>query len=320
MHDALAGLGAPRDVIRWLHVSAVTRLLRDMATGEVAVSFEALDALPRSRAVWFVENLLTTAGVLVGRDPILARFELWVAEWLDAIEVADLERLLRRYATWEVLRPLREKSARRPLSDSAHNGAKSRLKACLDLLGFIIGRGRVEDGCRQADLDTWAAGSRKSTVRSARPFWNWAVRHRLVPEGLDYPGAVDAPRGVPPSDAWQWDLARHLLHDEGVDTHHRVAGLLVVLYAQPVSRIARMTHDDVVATASTVTVRLGRTPIAVPEPLAGHVRSLLVPRQPTSATMIPGGPNWLFPGQQPGRPMHATALAKRLGKIGVPAA
>lgn len=38
----------------------------------------------------------------------------------------------------------------------------------------------------------------------------------------------------------------------------------------------------------------------------------------TSVTMIPGGPAWLFPGRQPGRPMHATALTKRLGKIGVP--
>lgn len=190
----------------------------------------------------------------------------WVTEWLEAIEVAETERLLRRYATWEVLRPLRDKSARRLLSDAAHNGAKTRLKACLDLLEFVGRRGRAVDGCRQADLDAWAAGAPKSTVQAVQPFWRWAARHRLVPRGLSYPPKSDAPRGVPPADARQWDLARHLPHDDGVDCHHRVAGLFVVLYAQPVSRIARMTHDDVVATPSAVTVRLGRTPVILPSP------------------------------------------------------
>ena len=46
------------------------------------------------------------------------------------------------------------------------------------------------DGARQADLDTWAAGSPKSTVRADRLFRNWAVRHRLVPADSTNPGPL----------------------------------------------------------------------------------------------------------------------------------
>ncbi len=93
--------------------------------------------------------------MLAGRDPVLARFELWLADYLDSIDVADHERLLRRHATWEVLRSLRAASARRHLSDNAHNGAKTKLKAARAFLAFLAQRDRTLDGCRQADIDAW---------------------------------------------------------------------------------------------------------------------------------------------------------------------
>ena len=69
-----------------------------------------------------------------------------------------------------------------------------------------------------------------------------------------------------------------------------------------------MTHDDVVATASTVTVRLGRmstdhSPRAPcrPYPFAARAAPADV------GVDDPGRPSWLFPGQQAGRPMYATA-------------
>jgi hypothetical protein len=57
--------------------------------------------------------------VLAGRDPVLARFELWVADYLDALVVAEHEHLIRRYVTWEVLRPMRARSAQRHLLEVA---------------------------------------------------------------------------------------------------------------------------------------------------------------------------------------------------------
>jgi hypothetical protein len=317
LHDTLVRLTSPRDVIRWLQLSAVPRLLHEIATGVMPLSFTALDELPRSRAVWFVEHLLTTSGVLPGRDPVLARLELWVTAWLDTLDVGDHERVLRRYATWQILRPLREASRRRWLSDTRLNSAKGRLSASRDLVEFVHQQGRRLHECLQSDLDRWCATRPPSRVRAAGAFWRWATRHNLGALELTYPSATDDPRTAVPAGAAQWQLAQRLLHADGIHPRYRVAGLLVILYAQPACRVARLTHADVVVTSTTVAVKLGRSPIKVPEPLATHIRQLLPARPATTAGKTLGGTAWLFPGNHPGRPVHATALSRQLARLGV---
>jgi hypothetical protein len=316
VYEALSSLASPRDVIAWLWRSNVTGLLRRFARAELALSFKALDALPRSRAVWFVEHLFVTSGVLTGRDPVLARFELWLVDYLEELEVPEHERLIRRYATWEVLRPLRARSARKPLSDVVHNGAKTRLKAAQAFLQFLALRQRSLADCRQADFDAWGAAAPAYRCKDARPFVAWAVRQRLAPDLVYPPRVGDRNPDVVFADG-EWVLARHLLHDEGIDPHDRVAGLLVVLYAQSVNRISRLTADDVIATDASVHLRLGVSPLLLPPPMADHVRALLPPRRQTTAAKLAGDTPWLFPGQHPGRPVHSGALAERLRAVGV---
>jgi hypothetical protein len=53
----------------------------------------------------------------------------------------------------------------------------------------------------------------------------------------------------------RWRIARQLLHDGTVD---RAAGLLVLLYGQAVSRIVRLTIDDVLYADGVIQLRLGR--------------------------------------------------------------
>jgi hypothetical protein len=317
VHEILTRVTSPRDVIRWLQLSAVPRLLHEIAIGVVPLTFNALDQLPRGRAVRFVEHLLTASGALPGRDPVLARFELWVTDWLDTIDVPEHEQVLRRYATWQVLRRLREASSRKWLSDNTHNNAKDRLKACRDLIEFAHLQGRRLGECRQSDLDRWCAARPLGRVPTARPFWRWATEHRLVPLELTYPSSTDNRPTAVPAGVVQWQLAQRLLHADGIDPHQRVAGLLVILYAQPVSRVARLTQADVIATSIGVAVKLGRSPIRVPEPLATHIRKLLPARRETTAAMTLGQTAWLFPGRHPGRPVHATALTKQLARLGV---
>jgi len=43
----------------------------------------------------------------------------------------------------------------------------------------------------------------------------------------------------------RWAIARRLLHDDQLDLTDRVAGSFVLLYAQPLSRIAVINRDQV---------------------------------------------------------------------------
>jgi hypothetical protein len=151
--------------------------------------------------------------------------------------------------------------------------------------------------------------------REAGHFVRWARRHKLT--SLDFPATRwDGPACVIDTEA-RWEQARRLLNDNAVKPADRVAGLLVLLYAQWPSVISRLTLDHVQATGSTVRLHLGREPVILPEPLATLVRQLAATRQGHAALGDQGTSPWLFPGGQPGRPISAYQLAERLRQLGI---
>ncbi|MFG3383349.1 hypothetical protein [Streptomyces sp. NPDC047999] len=96
-----------------------------------------------------------------------------------------------------------------------------------------------------------------------------------------------------------------------------VLAALVLLYAQPVSRIVRLTIDDVTDDETTDTVQLGDPPSPLPEPVAVLMRAYIQSRQhlPYASSR---SSQWLFPGRQPGQPMNPVSLQVHLREIGVP--
>jgi integrase len=110
-------------------------------------------------------------------------------------------------------------------------------------------------------------------------------------------------------------VIRKLLESPEIPMRERVVGLLVLFYAQPVSRIALLTTNDVILENGTVLLRIGDPPTPAPDPLAGLLRELLAHR------MSFRGPNahtaWLFPGRRAGQPMRSQALGALLRQYGV---
>lgn len=133
---------------------------------------------------------------------------------------------------------------------------------------------------------------------------------------LDFPAGQRTGPGHVISDEDPAQLARHLLHAPNITPRDRVAALLIVLFAQPVGRVARLTIDDVAIGDDSVAIRLGTTAIELPEPLAGHLRDLVADRRSGAAAAI-NEPRWLLHGKAPGRPIDELALSRRLKLIGV---
>jgi hypothetical protein len=90
----------------------------------------------------------------------------------------------------------------------------------------------------------------------------------------------------------------------------------VLLYAQPVARLARLATDNVTIDGTTVTIQLGTTPITLPEPVADLPRQVLDGKRGHATTGAATPSPWLFPGGQPGGPIRATHLGKRLKDLG----
>ncbi|MEV7360002.1 hypothetical protein [Kitasatospora sp. NPDC091276] len=105
-------------------------------------------------------------------------------------------------------------------------------------------------------------------------------------------------------------MARRLLHDDTLKAEDRLAGLLLLLYAQAPSAIHRLTTEDVEVGAQKVRLHLGDAPIHLPEPVAALARTVAANRKGHATIGALAPSPWLFPGGQPGRPISTTQLTQ----------
>jgi hypothetical protein len=108
---------------------------------------------------------------------------------------------------------------------------------------------------------------------------------------------------------------RRLLSDEAIALGDRTAGLLVLLFAQPVTRIIDLKLGDLNEHGGELTIRLGDQPVVVPPPAAAIFTSYAEKRW--NMTSVNTGTDWLFPGRRPGEHVTAIALRLRLNQLGI---
>ena len=136
--------------------------------------------------------------------------------------------------------PARVRSRRAARTPTRH--AKVCLNAAVAFLAFLAARQRDLANCTQGDVDDWLAEGPPSAPR-VRDFLEWAGDRKLTGRFI-VPGQPR--RGGPVADdAERWATARRLLHDEGLELGDRVAGTLVLVYGQQLSRIVALTRDQV---------------------------------------------------------------------------
>ena len=104
----------------------------------------------------------------------------------------------------------------------------------------------------------------------------------------------------------RWTHARRLLHDRSLKPEDRVAGLLLLLYAQWPAAISRLTVTDIDADGGQVRLRLGQTPITLPEPLASLTTSLVATRHGHAVLGDQGTRPGCSPAASPAGPSAAT--------------
>ncbi|MDJ0463006.1 hypothetical protein [Streptomyces sp. H27-C3] len=147
-------------------------------------------------------------------------------------------------------------------------------------------------------------------------FVRWSLQHRHA-SGLTY-GTVRwaGPQSTIDSEK-RWADARRLLNDDTLPTPDRVAGLLLILYAQKIATISQLTVDDVHINNDTVSITFGTSPVVLPSPLASLVLDLIAIRRGKAKIGTPDDVPWLFPGGRPGHPLGDDRIGQRLHKIGI---
>jgi hypothetical protein len=316
LRRSLAGTERPDTVLRWLDRPTGPAMLRELAIGARPLSHAALDRLPDSKPREHLRAMLVATDALPARDEQLARLECWITRTIGDRDDPAQQQLLHRYAVWHLLRRLRHRNGGADTTHSQLATIRQQLRAAIVLLDWLTAHDLTLQTAGQGDLEAWLAGEQASHRLEAGHFVRWANAQKLT--SLDFPATRwGGPTGVIDTQT-RWQQARWLLHDTTLDPEDRVAGLLVLLYAQWPSAVSRLTLDHVHASDDgAVRLRLGREPVVLPEPLTGLVLELVASRRGHAALGDQGTSRWLFPGGQPGRPLSAEQLGERLRRLGL---
>jgi hypothetical protein len=313
--EILCGVDRPESILTWKRSPKVQSLLKGLACGDIQLSHEGLDAIGRGGHVSHLRSLLEHHDVLPPRDEHLARFESWLAAKLDAIPKQAVKGPVEQFATWHHLRRLRRNSNPGQSTEGPKRSAKQEVTETIKFLTWLdTTHHRTAATCRQQDVDEWLATG-PTTRHLIRTFFVWSKKSKInTAVRIDHRQAKTT-RSLTQDQRLAW--LKELLTGDAESLPYRVAGTLLLLYAQPLARIAALKTTAVVLTPREMRISLGAEPVPVPEPFSGmlghhlHIR----PNLRTAGGMV--ATPWLFPGYHPGKHLDPQSIMMRLRRLGI---
>ncbi|MCW2897272.1 MAG: hypothetical protein JWO75_6761 [Actinomycetia bacterium] len=302
-------------MLDWLHKPHVRPVLQSLASRQ-ATTHEALDGLPPGGTLDHVRAMMVATGVLPDRDERLTALEQRISQATARLADPGHRRALHGYAIWHHLRRLRGRLDGQPASRMQAKNAHDNVTAAAAFLAWLEARRLTLAACTQASLDQWLAGTPGKPASRSSAFVRWAVRRRHA-SGLTAPSSRWPGPAGPLDQDRRWADARRLLHEEDHEPADRVAGLLVLLYAQKLNNITALTTEHVIREDDRTLLRLGRRPIVLPAPLDALITRLADDRTAPGRGLLSGPSGWLFPGRWPGTALTPDALGGRLHAIGI---
>ncbi|MBV9448899.1 MAG: hypothetical protein JO345_23675 [Streptosporangiaceae bacterium] len=247
--NSLLNAERPLSILTWLYTrkgktESPETLMRALGRGQIALTHEAFHTLQPWRAAAHLRELLMACGILPRVDKQICLLERWLIAHLNTITDPDRAQLIQRFATWEVLPRLRARAANKPITPFSRQFAGDQITQATAFLDWLAARQRSLRTCEQADIDTWHANHAEHWRRRLRGFLLWAMASKLT-RGLRLPAPVTTHGAALPQPD-RMALLGHLLTDHELPLRSRVAAVIVLLYAQPLSRIVRLTIDDII--------------------------------------------------------------------------
>ena len=213
-----------------------------LAAGRIPLTHQALDELRKGQALAHLRQALVAVGALPARDEEMVRLEAFLAGLLASQPDTERRQLLHRYLIWRLVRRLRRRNNGRPATRQ-----QSLLSA-----GSPTAPSRSWTGLTPT-ASPWAAASRPISIAGSPTNRPPTVRKpggsSAGPAPASSPPATSPPPdGTVPPSCWITSTAgtpRAALARRRYQARDRLAGLLVLLYAQGATAISRMTAGQI---------------------------------------------------------------------------
>ncbi len=310
----LAAADRPESVYTWMRGANTKELLTRLGARTIALTHESFDALPASRSVEYLRELLVHHGMLPDRDRQLAAFEQWLATRIqDLTATPNIQAPIERFARWHHLKRLRQMASPGKSLNTAVRSAKQEITETGKFLAWLHAEhGLTIHGLRQAHLNQYLSEG-PSTRYAIRTFIVWLIKNKEIAR-LEIPHRYAATKPLI-TQQQRIELIRQCIESNETPLTFRVAALILLLFGQPIGKIAALKCADLQALPEGLHLGLGNIPVLVPAQIAPMFWEHLHhrPNQQTGN----GGSQWLFPGTLPGQHIHADAMMGQLRALGI---
>lgn len=314
--DALMASDRPQTALYWLRrrPGHGPRILGLMARGELEISHATFEQLPSDKSHNYLRDLLAAVGVLPPYEARIERMIPWLNQLLATLPAEHAE-IVGRFARWHVIRRLRLKADRDALSQAQTVNGRAQINAVTRFLAWITEQDTTISRLSQTHLERYLATQPPSTGRVLDGFIRW-LHTSGINTSLQSPRLQRQSPAVTMSEQERWEHVDLLLNDESIRLYTRIGGLFLLLFAQPLTSICRMTTEQVtIAEDGRVLVRFENAPVQMPEPLDALIREHMARRGQASYASRRG--RWLFPGGIPGNPLVTENIRSQLVERGI---
>ena len=266
--DALAASPNAASTLRWMDTPSFS-LLEAVVDGRLELSHRAFDRRQGDQgegsAVAYLRAALVAHAALPDRDETSAAFHRWLARTLAGLPDGPDHAQVTAFATWQIGRRLAETTARHQGTPppSAVKHARTQVREAIRLTQWLHTQALDLGDLRQDLLDEWLATG-VSTRRSISGFIDWLGRAHPASRRLQvtWPPAAHNPPIA--SDEQRLQALTVLLADHHVAPRVRFAAASVLLFAQPLTRVAALHRSDVTNAAGGWLIRFGPRPVHAP--------------------------------------------------------
>jgi hypothetical protein len=194
---------------------------------------------------------------LSARDKYLAYFERWIEDKLRSASDPEIATPIRQFATWRHLKRINELAlAGKPTRGPVH-ASKQDITEALKFLEWLRSEhGRTIADCTQQDVDLWVTTG-PTTRHLIRTFIIWCKKMRINPSVTLGFRQAKTVRVLTQDQRLEW--IRELLTGDSESLPYRVAGTLLLLYAQPLVKVAAMPTSKVLVAPDGLSLELGVT-------------------------------------------------------------
>lgn len=315
--DVLCQADRPESIITWKRSAKVQALLTSVSTGQTPLTHKGLDGhrTTAGRAAEHLRALLAHHGLLPHQDPYLSRFEAWIDDKLRPLP-ADVAKPVEHFAKWHHLRRIRAMAAPESSARGPVHSAKQEITETIKFLDWLWQtHHRTAATCTQQDVETWLATG-PTTRKAIRTFFVFAKKTGTnMRVEIGHYAAKSRP-AITQEQRLAW--LKELLTGTSESLPYRVAGTLLLLYAQPLVRVAALRTDAVTVDDSTgkIGISFGTHPVPVPVPFA-ELLSQHLRNRPNLRTAAGKESHWLFPGTRAGQHLHPNTIMLRLRGLGL---